>query len=281
MIFEKKCETCGEIIRVDYPDDTVRCLAEFGVPNPADMLRNCDGCLVKWEAKRREDYQRKQEMLIAQASGIPIERTQWDSEKGNNELLCFVKGYGDNSLFIADRYGEGKTWAVCHAASVLIFKNNGLVVKYWLVADLLATLSSLYGENMREAEKIVRELKECDLLILDDFGKEKITDRGGEALFRVLDSRYVSGKRTWITSNFNGNELSEKIGERGDAILRRLREKFFSWNHYKAGKLPEKRAPAKQEPREARKPYLETDYLENAPEEAGNTAEIDFEASAV
>jgi DNA replication protein DnaC len=70
-----------------------------------------------------------------------------------------------------------------------------------------------------------------ELLILDDLGAGKVTDRGVELLFMVLDMRMVRRAPLWITSNLTVKELgawimrndpSQQIN--GQRIVRRLYE---------------------------------------------------------
>ena len=51
-----------------------------------------------------------------------------------------------------------------------------------------------------EAE-VLKKVSECDLLIIDDFGAEKITDWVLEKVFLLIDTRYKTEKPLIITTN--------------------------------------------------------------------------------
>ena len=57
-------------------------------------------------------------------------------------------------------------------------------------------------------------LIQCDLLILDDIGAEKVTDWVQDTLFRMVDGRYRREKPIFYTSNLKPKELVDKLGQR-------------------------------------------------------------------
>lgn len=227
-VFKFTCKTCNSVFTLEYSDDEVAIMVDLGV-NPADWQGSisCTACNAKADAIAARKAELRWHHALLEETNIPRERIRWDEKKGNNELLRFVSTNIAKSLFIADEYGVGKTWSTCYMAwQEKLAKKH---VRFFVVADLTASLSMLYADDMRGAERLVRELKTCDLLVLDDFGKERATDRAGEALFRVLDARYRDNRRTWITSNLTLNELAEKWEDRGGSIKRRIREYYASW----------------------------------------------------
>ena len=52
------------------------------------------------------------------------------------------------------------------------------------------------------------------LLILDDLGVEKTTEWALQALYVVVNRRYLDGRQTIITSNLTLDEVREKLGDR-------------------------------------------------------------------
>lgn len=221
------CPTCGKEVKLSA--ECVHLMQSMGALKK--MVLNCDECAEKVEAQNAE---RERELYfegLRRECKIPVSRMDWNSAKGNQQLYYFVLGNKKKSLFISDQYGSGKTWAVC--AVGWREKLADIDVLFYVTADLTSELSALYSEYYSAAESLVKELKECDLLILDDFGKERLTDRSGEAIFRVLDARYRDERATWITTNLSLDELAVKMEERGGALKRRIKEEYESWNRYK------------------------------------------------
>lgn len=87
-----------------------------------------------------------------------------------------------------------------------------------------------------EAALRIQRATKCDLLILDDIGKEKLTERTGETLFEIFDKRLQQGKRIWVTSNYDGRGLAEKLGyDLGNAIRARMLKHEFKMIQVKGG----------------------------------------------
>lgn len=61
--------------------------------------------------------------------------------------------------------------------------------------------------------------QECDLLLLDDLGREKVSEWTLERLQSVLDARWSNEKRTIITTNLSGADLLTRYG---DALVDRI-----------------------------------------------------------
>lgn len=69
-----------------------------------------------------------------------------------------------------------------------------------------------------------------NFLILDDFGKERLTSRMASDLFAVIDERSTARRPTIISTNFNGSALLERFENRdketGIALIRRLKDYY-------------------------------------------------------
>ena len=184
---------------------------------------SCEDCCASDKRERRKRMARHR----LGKTGIPEPFIKWDRTLGNNPMIEWVWKNRKKSMFITDDYGAGKTRAVCATGAV---ESQDQWVLFFRTVDLLKTISGLYGSSMVDCRQFIETLKRCDILILDDFGKEKLTDRAGESVFDVIDSRYTHSKPVWITTNLNGQEMITKLGEdRGKAVVRRLSEMCEQW----------------------------------------------------
>lgn len=215
--FEREAPEGWDAQPVEVQEDAMAVLPPF-----------CPECLDKFAAEAKADDEtkrisRRAEML--KASGVPAPYWDgYDPDRGNNELKDWVKANATGSLLIQSRdSGKGKTWAVCHLATRIVRK-YGKTVRYFEAIRMFREFSALLGQDMGAADRMVHELKRVDLLIIDDLGKEKLTDRGGELGFEVIDARLINGKPLWLTSNCGSGEIEEHFGERGLYLARRLRE---------------------------------------------------------
>ncbi|MCK5828506.1 hypothetical protein KAH43_08300, partial [Candidatus Bipolaricaulota bacterium] len=73
-------------------------------------------------------------------------------------------------------------------------------IEFWPLLDLTSELRSdiSHGSQMTSTR-----CRECDLLVLDDFGAERVTDFVLEELERIVDWRYRSMKPTAVATNFD------------------------------------------------------------------------------
>lgn len=83
-------------------------------------------------------------------------------------------------------------------------------------------LDQLRGRiRFADAEDPLPGLVEADLLVLDDLGREKVTDWASERLYVLVNERYNALRPTVVTSNYMPAELAD----RGyDAVVSRLVE---------------------------------------------------------
>lgn len=86
------------------------------------------------------------------------------------------------------------------------------------------------GFQDKEHAEVIEGIINCKLVVLDDFGKERLTSRMASDLFAVIDERSTSRRTTLISTNFNGAALIERFENRdketGNAIIRRFRDYY-------------------------------------------------------
>ena len=96
--------------------------------------------------------------------------------------------------------------------------------------DLLRDIKATFDESGRKEQEALDRLKKCELLVIDDIGKEQATDWSTAQLYAIINDRYECQKPLIITTNFNETDLiavesPKGIGShRTMAILSRLHE---------------------------------------------------------
>jgi len=112
--------------------------------------------------------------------------------------------------------GVGKSHLACAIANQLL--DDGVFARY------LRTVN-IPKENTDEVEKL-SDPDEVPVLILDDLGAEKGTDRALECLYSIIDGRGWSNAPTIFTTNFKPDELQRRLSENkpgyGERMLSRL-----------------------------------------------------------
>lgn len=78
-----------------------------------------------------------------------------------------------------------------------------------------------------ELDALVRDLEECDLLVIDDIGKNRATEFVCETLYKIVDRRYENLKATILTTNDGVPEIQAIWGARAMPMLDRMREDGF------------------------------------------------------
>lgn len=192
----------------------------------------CDACGEKL-TKQAEESDRLQRESMARNrfySMIPpiYRETQKSRLSGilSDVLQSFEKN--DRGLGIIGGSGKGKT-----RIGILCLEKihkAGHSTFFISATDFALNCANQFADNpaiSSQAEEILRRCKVCDLLMLDDLGKNRMTDRVESELYDLLEHR-TSQKLPMIwTSNSDQHGLGKMLSEdRSVAILRRLWTEF-------------------------------------------------------
>ena len=124
-----------------------------------------------------------------------------------------------HNVLITGPTGCGKTYLGCVLATQAC--RHGLSVRYFRTARLLEALSIAHGDG--RFPKLVQQLAKTDVLVLDDWGLEKMTLSQRNDVLEIMEDRHGL-KSTLITSQLPIAEWHKAIGDAtlADAILDRL-----------------------------------------------------------
>ena len=140
-------------------------------------------------------------------------------------------------LVIAGEKGSHKT----HLASTIsnLCLERGIKVWQITTVELLDRVKRSFDDPKNDdAERLIRRAEECEVLVLDDFGKEVPSDWAiGNVLFRILNTRYNQLRDTVITTQFNTvEEMTARLRSRGadetavEAVVRRMYEEAIVYD---------------------------------------------------
>ena len=123
------------------------------------------------------------------------------------------------NLLVTGPCGVGKSWLSCALAQKAC--RDGYSVHYARVPRLFADLELAHGDGRFPRQ--FRTLVKADLLILDDWGPDRLSASQRRDLMEIVEDRYGTGS-TLITSQLPTETWHEVIGEPtfADAILDRL-----------------------------------------------------------
>lgn len=101
--------------------------------------------------------------------------------------------------------GTGKTRAAAIIANELVKKD--VDVRFTTSGTILEQIKRTFNGDTKE--NVLEELKKVDVLVIDDFGTEKVTEWRSEIFYSLIDHRYTSMRPTIFTSNYNIKELED------------------------------------------------------------------------
>ena len=111
--------------------------------------------------------------------------------------------------------GLGKTFLSACIARVV--SSRGFSVCYDTAASALDKYElAKFNRDTPEGEAAavrIRRMESCDLMILDDLGTEMPTPMAQSALYTLVNSRLVNGKKTIISTNLTNDELSKRYNQ--------------------------------------------------------------------
>ncbi len=124
-----------------------------------------------------------------------------------------------HNLCLTGPTGCGKTWLACAFGNQAC--RQGLSVRYLRLPALFEQLRIAHGDG--SYARVMQQLLKTELLILDDWGMQKVTASQRQDLMEVIEDRH--GRRATLIASQLPTELwHEYIGEAtlADAILDRL-----------------------------------------------------------
>lgn len=183
------------------------------------------GLLVDRELLHREN--RRLERLLKTAKlRLPacVEDIDYRHPRGLERAKMASLAGGDwirrhQNLCITGPTGSGKTWLACALGNQAC--RQGLSVRYLRMPRLIKALGIAHGDG--SYARLMSQLAKTNLLILDDWGIQKLTAPQRNDLMEVIEDRYGL-HATLIASQLPVEHWHDYIGEAtlADAILDRL-----------------------------------------------------------
>jgi DNA replication protein DnaC len=143
---------------------------------------------------------------------IGLGQHQADSlEHAYNQAVNFAEQH-QGWLLLIGQYGCGKT----HLAAAIANKTieAGISTLFLTVPDLLDWLRYAYSGSEMSFEERFEEIRECPMLILDDFGTQNATPWAQEKIFQIMNHRYINQLPTVVTSNVAISDFEGRIRSR-------------------------------------------------------------------
>lgn len=233
---EVTCQVCGKPVTLqDVPDTIPAGPIRSAIMKLARMCVHSDGegdtCYRrKWFGlvKERED-QLVQERMATVAGICPPEFQETDPQhpKMNTPPASAAMAweFGRSGLLLVGPTGQCKS-----RCAYQVMKREHLAgrqcVQYSAGEWAWACLGLKH--NFAAAQRWMMLVRDCDILMIDDLGKARMTYQDHEAtqatelLFDVLDHRFKHHKPVIVTTQLHADDFKQKWGEHGKAFARRL-----------------------------------------------------------
>lgn len=115
-------------------------------------------------------------------------------------------------LMLAGSYGVGKTHLAAAIANFAV--SMGVPTLFLTVPDLLDWLRYAYGSTDENFETRFEEIRNINLLVMDDLGTQNATSWAQEKLYQIFNYRYVNRLPTVVTSNQPLEEIEGRVQSR-------------------------------------------------------------------
>lgn len=126
----------------------------------------------------------------------------------------YAYNFSDRSMNLLFQGGTGLGKTFLSACIARVVAANGFSVCYDSAASALEAFEQKKfardAETAEIASSKVEQMLDCDLMILDDLGTEMLTQISISALYTLINTRLVNGRKTIISTNLTDAELQKR-----------------------------------------------------------------------
>lgn len=176
----------------------------------------CDGELSfqkREEAARHAAQQKEARERLARAG---VGRRYLDARVGDRRCAEYLASFAEtrgSGLYIHGPVGSGKTYEASALASRFVEAGYSVVMTRTL--KMLDSVYASYRSDPERASGIIRYCT-CDVLILDDLGKEGSSGWAETTLYQIVDARYNALLPVIVTSQYPPQAIERRLARGGE-----------------------------------------------------------------
>lgn len=187
----------------------------------------CEGAAREREEQRRREELEEKSRLREAFVRCGVKRRFLDATVCHAGLSAYLDGFSDSpgvGLYICGPSRAGKTYAA--SAIAMAFCASGYRT---IMTTSLSMLDAVKASFDGDAKRGIARFASCDVLIIDDIGKESANSWVMTTLFQIVNERYEAMRPTIVTSQYLPDELMRRMSRNGEkesaiAITERLKE---------------------------------------------------------
>ena len=172
------------------------------------LLKNSDECFEKFDLSLYGDARESMEIVY-------------------NTCREYASSFSERSMNLMFQGGTGLGKTFLSACIARVVAGNGHSVCYDTASSALEAFETKkFSRDAQTAENAavkVERMLDCELMILDDLGTEMPTPMSVSALYTLINTRLVNGRKTVISTNLTDAELSKRYNPQ---ICSRLEGEF-------------------------------------------------------
>ena len=172
------------------------------------LLKNSDECFEKFDLSLYGDARESMEIVY-------------------NTCREYANSFSERSMNLMFQGGTGLGKTFLSACIARVVAGNGHSVCYDTASSALEAFETKkFSRDAQTAENAavkVERMLDCELMILDDLGTEMPTPMSVSALYTLINTRLVNGRKTVISTNLTDAELSTRYNPQ---ICSRLEGEF-------------------------------------------------------
>lgn len=204
---EENCPICHDMgyLRYNVP---------FGHPSFGQVYP-CE-CRQKQMAQERIEKLRKLSNLSSfnGSSFEDFDASVPGTDRAYEEAMNFAQNPVERWLVLSGPVGVGKTHLAVAIAQHVIERHQ-MNAYFAAVPDLMDHLRSTFAPGTDEAyDERFEEIRNAQLLVLDDLGTENATPWAREKLYQIINHRYVERLPTVITTNVDLRTIDDRVASR-------------------------------------------------------------------